>query len=164
MNKYGEKIKSKIDDLAKDENVLFIGYNLLFGSKGYGLLADVPPAQIIESPVAENLMMGMAIGLAIDGRKPVVCFERHDFLLNALDAIVNHLDALWGNPVLIRATVGSNVPLDPGPQHVGNYHHQISEMVSFPCYNLTEINEIDEVYKDNVFSTPMMVTEYRELY
>ena len=59
-----------------------------------GTLKDVPDDQKIETPVAENLMVGLAIGMSFEGFKPVVYFERHDFMLVAADAISNHIDKI----------------------------------------------------------------------
>ena len=81
--KYGEAVKKSMEMLAQDERTLFIGYNLVRGSKAYGSLSDIPSEKIIEMPVAENLMAGLSNGLSIGGFRPVLIFERHDFMLNA---------------------------------------------------------------------------------
>ena len=102
----------------------FIGYNVGYGSMMYGTLGGVKSKHLVETPVAENLMGGLAIGLAITGYRPVLCFERHDFVLLALDSLVNHLDKMsqisggqYRLPVLVRAIVGSRFPLNAGVQH-----------------------------------------------
>ena len=46
----------------------FMGYNTLKGSQMYGTLKDISPLQLMEMPVAENLMMGMAVGMAATGK------------------------------------------------------------------------------------------------
>ena len=60
-------------------------------------------------PVAENLTMGVAIGLALRKARPVVIFQRMDFMLIASDAIINHLALMpkmsggqFNLPVIIR--------------------------------------------------------------
>lgn len=133
---YKEAIKQRCDELSKDKMSRFIGYNTSHGSRMYGTLNDIPIEQCIETPVAENLMMGLAMGMSLEGFKPVVCFERHDFMLLALDAIVNHLDKLpWMSgdrfkfPVLIRAIVGSKKPIHAGPQHTQEYSAVLQEML-----------------------------------
>ena len=92
--KYKEAIKKSMEMLAKDKNAVFIGYNVNYGSRMYGTLVDIPKSKCLETPVAENLMAGLSMGMAIEGYKPVLIFERHDFMLNSLDAIVNHLDKI----------------------------------------------------------------------
>jgi len=122
------KIKKEMEKLSKDKKVYFIGYNLKFGSRNYGALENVPENKILEMPIAENLMTGIAIGMALEGFKPVLIFERHDFILNALDQLINHLhklpemsDGLFDPKVMIRAKVGHTKPFHPGPQHIQDF-------------------------------------------
>src|SRR5579871_6790066 len=110
---YKEALTAAMDQLALDPTVRFVGYGLLHG-RAAGTLKNVPVAQIVETPVAENLMVGLAIGMSLRGLRPVVYIERMDFILNALDAIVNHLDKIGGmshgqfNPaVILRVVVGN---------------------------------------------------------
>ena len=85
---YKETIKREMENLAKDDRVVFIGYNVGCGSKGGGTFENIPEPQLIEMPLAESLMMGCAVGMALESYKPVVYFERMDFITNALDVIV----------------------------------------------------------------------------
>ena len=91
---YKDKIRIEIEKLSQREDIVFIGYGLKFGSRGAGFLKNIPDDKIIETPVAENLMLSMAIGLSLEGKLPVVIYERMDFILNAMDALVNHLDKI----------------------------------------------------------------------
>lgn len=166
---YKEAIKQSMEKLAKD-NTIFIGYNISYGSKAYGTLADVSKSKKLETPVAESLMMGLATGMALEGFKPVVFFERHDFILNALDEIVNHLDKfklLTGIdlPVIIRATVGAKKPLHPGPQHVQDFTKTFKRLIKFKIYEPKTPKEVLEVYKIvRKTKEPTMIIERRELY
>ena len=115
---------------------VFIGYNTRYGGGMYGTLKGVAESQLLETPVCENLMMSMAFGMALEGYRPVVCFERHDFLLLALDALVNHIDKMpWISgeqyrlPIIIRAIVGAKEPLNPGPQHTQDYTRALRDML-----------------------------------
>jgi pyruvate dehydrogenase E1 component beta subunit len=170
--KYKEAIKKSMEILALDERVKFIGYNIKYGSKAYGTLKDILPEKCIEMPLAENLMTGLAIGMSLEGFKPVLFFERHDFLLNGLDAIVNHLDKInkmscgeYNTPVIIRATVGGRSPIDPGIQHTQDYTEAIRKMVSFPIINLKKSKQIIPEYKKALsMNSPIMLVERRELF
>lgn len=158
--------------LAKENNVVFLGYNISFGSQAYGTLKDIPKDKKIETPVAENLMMGLAMGMTLEGYHPVVFFERHDFILNSLDAIVNHLDKLpkmskgeFEMPIIIRAVVGSKFPLYPGPQHIQDFTEVFKKLFSFPLYDPKNADEILLAYEQARFSkTPTMIVERKELY
>lgn len=170
--KYKDALKQSMEMLAQDKNIIFIGYNICHGSEAYGTLKDIPLSQRLEMPVAENLMIGLATGMSLEGYRPVVFFERQDFMLNALDGIVNHLDKIesmsngqYPNPVIIRATVGAKDPLDPGPQHTQNFTKAFKEMIKFQIYepkNAEEILKTYQIAKDS--KKPLMVIEKKELY
>jgi len=170
--RYGEAIKKCMEDLSKDPRVLFIGYNLIHGSKAYGSLKDISPRKIIETPVAENLMVGLSTGLAIEGFRPVLIFERHDFMLNGLDAMVNHLDKLeklsngqYSPSVIIRAIVGSKYPINPGPQHMQDFTRIYKKIFKMPVHvpeNSKEVLNSYELAKE--VHGPIMVVEKRDLY
>lgn len=126
--KYQDMVKLAMDNIAQVDNSVFIGYNLKYGSKMYGSMKDVPEDKIYEMPTAEQLMTGMATGMAIAGYLPVLIFERMDFMLLAADQIVNHLDKIselsggqFNPKVIIRAVVGHDKPFNPGIQHLQDY-------------------------------------------
>ena len=169
---YQDTIKKSMEMLAQDERTVFIGYGTLYGNIGYNTLTDIPEEKIIETPLAENLMMGLAIGMSFEGYIPVVFFERHDFLMLGADAMLNHLSTLermshneFQAPVIIRATVGAKNQLYPGPQHIADYSEQLKEMVSFPVFDPSTALEIKEIYNSlRNINHPAMVIERRELY
>ena len=134
---YKEIITEAMTSLAQDPDVCFVGYGVTRG-KAMGTLAKVNPAQLIETPVAENLMVGLATGLALRGRKPVVFIERCDFLLNALDAIVNHLTKInvmsrgeFKPAIILRVVIGNrDKPLFTGETHTQDFMHPFDLMVN----------------------------------
>lgn len=147
---YKESLTAANTAIAADPRTIFIGYGLQHG-RAMGTLRDVSPTQILETPVAENLMVGLAIGLSLRGRLPVVFIERCDFLLNAMDAIVNHLDkaALLSrgefNPaVILRIVVGNRQkPLFTGPVHTQDFSEALDEM----CHTILTLtlDRVDQV-------------------
>jgi pyruvate/2-oxoglutarate/acetoin dehydrogenase E1 component len=172
---YKDELKRAMEHLAQDPKTVFIGYNVGCGGKANGTLVDVPQAQLIETPVAENLMVGMAIGMALDGWKPVVYIERCDFILNALDAIVNHLGKtklLSGSEfdphIIIRVVVGGKTkPLFTGPTHTQDFCEALRALVTFPVIRLGHVSGVFGSYRRNfqfldVHST--LLLEYRDLY
>lgn len=132
---YKECMIQTTREYAAGYNVRFLGYNIAKGSKFYGTLKGFED-KCVEMPICENLIAGMAIGLALEGYRPVVCIERHDFLPIALDAIVNHIDKMpylsgyqFKLPILIRAIVGAKEPLEPGCQHTQDYKLALYHML-----------------------------------
>jgi len=160
--------------IASDSKIQYVGYGLQKG-RALGTLKNVAIDQIIEMPVAENLMIGFAIGLSLMGYKPVVFIERMDFLMNGLDAIVNHLDKIekksngeFSPAVIIRCIVGNkSKPLYTGITHIQDYSEALRYMVSFPVIQLQETGQIKQAYLDaqdnlcNGIST--MLVEYKDL-
>jgi pyruvate/2-oxoglutarate/acetoin dehydrogenase E1 component len=172
MKRYLDAVIESMEMLGEEKNTLFLGNNINFGSFAYGTLKNIPEEKRMEMPVAENLMMGVAIGLSIEKYKPVVIFERHDFMLNALDSIVNHLDKIeemsygqFKTPVIIRAIIGGKIPLDPGPQHTQNFTAAFKKMINFPIFEPKTPKEVIDAYQIAKNSKrPVMVVEERDLY
>ena len=100
--KFKDAVTQGMTELG-DEGAIFIGYSIIPGD-AMGTLKNVPQDQKIETPVAENLMVGLAIGMSFEGFKPVVYFERHDFMLVAADAIGNHVDKIERISILVLHT------------------------------------------------------------
>src|SRR6185436_15627676 len=119
-----EQLTEAMTMLGKDPDTCVVGYNTLYG-KAAGTLSGFPEDRIFEMPLAENLMTGAAIGMSLDGRIPLVWYERADFLTCGMDAIVNHLnqirglsDGLHKPAAIIRVCVGNkSVPLFTGATH-----------------------------------------------
>jgi pyruvate dehydrogenase E1 component beta subunit len=158
--------------LAKDKRTIFIGYNLKYGSKGYGTLTDVPAEQILETLVAENLMAGLAIGMALQGLKPVLIFERQDFMLNASDAIINHLSKIkeiskgqYNPKVIIRAIIGAEKPFYPGVQHIQDLTDVFENHCNFPVVTLNSVSRILYCYENiKKYKSSVMFIEERGMY
>ena len=120
--------------LAEDPRIVFVGQSVRYdGAAIYHSLDGVPMSKRLEFPVVENLQMGFCTGLSLTGKLPVCIFPRIDFMLLAMDALVNHLDKLplygWTPKVIIRARVGQKTPLDAGPQHTQNYTRPLQLML-----------------------------------
>lgn len=80
--------------LAADDRVILIGQGVTspwyIGRTTVGLIDDFGPERIIDTPVSENGITGIAIGAALAGLRPVLLFPRMDFMYYALDQIANH--------------------------------------------------------------------------
>lgn len=106
--------------LALNERVVFLGQGVRdAGTFMSTTLQDVPLEKRIELPVAEEMQLGMSIGMALAGMIPVSVYPRWQFFLLAANQAVNHLDKMQPH-VIVRVGVGSTTPLDPGPQHKGD--------------------------------------------
>lgn len=136
--------------LARDPRTVFVGQSLCYdGAAIYYSLQGVPMSKREEFPVAENLQLGYCTGLSLTGKIPVCIFPRMDFMLLAMDQLVNHLDKLpmfgWKPKVIMRCRVGQTTPLDAGPQHTQNYALPFSVMLDSVV--VTEICFPEQVYE-----------------
>lgn len=79
--------------MSDDESVFLIGQGVkspwYVGNTAQGLLERFGPERVIDTPVSENAMTGAAVGAAIVGMKPVIVHPRMDFMLYAIDPIIN---------------------------------------------------------------------------
>lgn len=121
--------------LAQQPEVLFIGQGALAGGHAMARsLEDVSSDKRIEFPVAEELQLGVSIGLSLEGFVPVSIYPRWNFLLCAMNQLVNHLDRIplysdYMPRVLVRVGVGSAFPLDPGQQHQDDCTEAVTDML-----------------------------------
>ena len=123
MNEYKKAIHEGMLNFAKLPNSIFLGQQVGV-TNFYSTLDGIPDEKRIELPVAEELQLGMSIGLAMQGYLPISIYQRMDFLPRACDQLVNHLDIMkemsrgqFNPKVIIRTTIGSLDPLDTGLQH-----------------------------------------------
>lgn len=112
--------------LAADERVFVLGQGVnnpwYVGTTAQGLDTRFGPKRVIDPPIAENGMNGLAIGAALTGMRPIVIHPRLDFLLMGLEQIVNEA-ANWSYvfagqvscPLVVRGII--NRGGEQGAQH-----------------------------------------------
>lgn len=167
--KYYDEIKRAMSLLATHPKAMFIGQAVRYPGTGlYDSLVHLPDEKKYEFPVAENLQMGVCTGLAIAGYLPIALYPRWNFLLVAADQIVNHLDKYPSMSnggvipkVIIRVAVGSEHPVDPQPQHKGDFTDAFKSMCrNIHIVRLDEPEQIYPAYEDALKSTfPTILVE-----
>jgi pyruvate dehydrogenase E1 component beta subunit len=84
--------------IAENKRVFLIGQGVTspwyVGSTTVGLVDKFGPERIIDTPTSENCITGVALGAALAGMHPLICFPRMDFMYYAMDQLVNHI-ANW---------------------------------------------------------------------
>lgn len=168
--KYKDAMIKSMDELAS-EGAIFIGYNVKYGD-AIGTLKNVSNDQKIETPVAENLMAGLAIGMSFEGFKPVIYYERHDFMLVAADAIINHIDKIerishgeFKVPVIIRAVTADAGPFYSGITHSQDFTQVFKKAVSFPVIDAANGDEIiSAINYSRESQRPVMLIERKSKY
>jgi 2-oxoisovalerate dehydrogenase E1 component beta subunit len=105
------------EEMRSDESVMVLGEDV--GRAGgvfrvtQGLQEEFGPARVMDTPLAESLIVGSAIGLSVNGMRPVAEIQFADFIAPAFDQIVNEAAKFyyrsngdWNCPITIRAPYG----------------------------------------------------------
>lgn len=123
--------EAQAEMLARHDDVYVMGLGVtdaggVFGTTR-GLVERFGRGRVMEMPVAENGMTGIAIGSALNGMRPVMVHQRLDFMVLAMDQLVNEA-AKWhymfggraNVPLTVRLIVGQG--WGQGPQHSQSLH------------------------------------------
>jgi 2-oxoisovalerate dehydrogenase E1 component beta subunit len=105
------------EEMRADESVMLLGEDV--GRAGgvfrvtQGLQEEFGSARVMDTPLAESLIVGSAIGLSVNGMRPVAEIQFGDFIPPAFDQIVNEAakfyyrsNGAWNVPITIRAPYG----------------------------------------------------------
>lgn len=128
-----ETVRDTLDELmAEDERVFVLGEDVEAGGvfrATEGLLKKYGPQRIMDTPLAESSIVGVAIGASLNGLRPVAEIQFADFILPAVNQIISEAAKLryrsagdWNCPIVVRAPYGGGV-------HGGLYHSQSLEQI-----------------------------------
>lgn len=105
------------EEMRSDESVMVLGEDV--GKAGGvfrvtdGLQSEFGETRVLDTPLAESLIVGAAIGLSVNGMKPVAEIQFADFIPPAFDQIVSEAarfyyrsNGAWEVPMTIRAPYG----------------------------------------------------------
>lgn len=92
---YSESIRESLyQNMVEDPDVFLIGQGVTspwyVGMTTNGLLKEFGTDRVIDTPVSECAMTGVAVGAAMAGKKPIMVHPRMDFMYYSFDAICNH--------------------------------------------------------------------------
>jgi pyruvate/2-oxoglutarate/acetoin dehydrogenase E1 component len=152
--KYFDELKRSMEWLGGQNDTIFIGQAVEYAGTGMtNTLKDVSTDKLMEMPVNEDMQMGITNGLAMNGYVPVSIYPRWNFLLLGVNQLINHLDKLpmisdYKTKVIIRTAIGSERPLHPQWQHVGDYTEAFEKMLTnVEVIRLDEPEQIFEAYQ-----------------
>ncbi len=154
--KYFDELEKSMKYLGLKKNIIFIGQAVEDpGTAMSNTLKNVSKDKLLELPVAEEMQMGMTLGLAMDGNIPVSIFPRWNFLLYAVNQLINHVDkfkVMAGSKIkpkiIIRTSIGSQRPLHPQFQHIGDYSEAFKKMTTtIEIIKLREPKDIFPAYR-----------------
>lgn len=112
-------------ELAHDDNVIVFGEDV--GKNGgvfratQGLQARFGKRRVFDSPLAESMIAGLAIGMSVQGLKPVAEFQFMGFIYPAMNQIISHAARMRNRtrgrlhcPLVFRAPFGGGIR---APEH-----------------------------------------------
>ena len=119
------------EEMARDERVMLLGEDVGVLGGAFkateGLAEKFGAERVIDTPIAESLIVGAGIGLAVHGMRPVCEMQFIDFISCGFDQIVNQAATLRYRhggqaacPLVVRGPCGAGV-------HGGLYHSQNPE-------------------------------------
>jgi pyruvate/2-oxoglutarate/acetoin dehydrogenase E1 component len=156
--KYFDELKKSMTWLGEQENTLFIGQAVKYAGTGMtNTLTEINKNKLFEMPVNEDLQMGMSTGMALNGTVPISIYPRWNFLLLAANQIVNHLDKMkimssngFKPKVIIRTSIGSQRPLHPQHQHIGDFTQGFKAL----CDNvdIIRLDEPDQIFESYLYA------------
>jgi pyruvate/2-oxoglutarate/acetoin dehydrogenase E1 component len=155
MAKYFDELKRAMDWLGTKTDTIFIGQAVTYaGTAMTNTLKDVDQSKKMELPVFEEMQTGITVGMALNGSIPVSIYPRWNFLVLGTNQLVNHLDKIdvmsngqYKTKAIIRTSIGSERPLHPQHQHVGDFSEAFSMMFSnIEIIRLDEPEQIFDAY------------------
>ena len=172
LSPYKDALTDAMTFLGMQEDTVFIGQQIVYaGNPMSTTLGNVSKDKMVELPVMEETQMGMSLGMAMTGKTVITFYPRWDFIVLAVNQLVNHIDKyelMTGKQanILIRLGKGSDKPLDPGHQHKGNYFNEFKSMCPhITFHDLKKTEDVATAYTSAYQQGGVHVlVEYPELY
>jgi pyruvate dehydrogenase E1 component beta subunit len=127
--RYREALNEALrEEMQRDEKVLLMGEDIGVFQGAFkvtaGLLEEFGEKRVRDTPISENTIVGMGVGAAMTGLRPVVELMTINFSLLAMDQIVNHaahIHYMFGGqarvPLVVRMPQGAGHQLGPTHSH-----------------------------------------------
>ena len=176
MGKYFDELSRAMTYLGEQPDTMFLGQAVQYkGTAMTNTLKEVPKDKLLEMPVDEEMQLGITNGLAVAGTVPISIYPRWNFLLLTVNQLINHLDRFptfshgeYTPKVIIRTGIGSERPLHPQAQHVGDFTDAFRLMVkNIEIIRLEEAEDVFSAYHKAYHRTDgksTIIVEYGDYY
>jgi pyruvate dehydrogenase E1 component beta subunit len=173
--RYRDALKLALrEEMARDERVLLMGEDIgVFGGAfkvTSGLLDQFGERRVRDTPISENTIVGMGVGAAMTGLRPVVELMTINFSLLAFDQIVNHaahIHYMFGGqarvPLVVRMPQGAGHQLGPTHSHSleAMFLHVPGLLVAVPATAADARGLLKAAVRDE---NPVIFIEHESLY
>ncbi|MBN1865367.1 MAG: hypothetical protein JW808_10735 [Victivallales bacterium] len=172
---YSEAIRHALSTcMSKDKNIFCIGedigvYGGAFGVTR-GMIEKFGSGRIIDSPLSEAGFVGVAIGAAMLGARPVVEIMFMDFITLAVDQLVNQsakLRYVFGPqskcPVVIRVACGAGRGY--GPTHSQTFAPWFCQIPGIKVFAPSSVQDAHDLMRQAIYDdNPVVFLEHKQLY
>jgi pyruvate dehydrogenase E1 component beta subunit len=173
--RYREALNAALrEELTRDERVVLMGEDIgVFGGAfkvTAGLLEEFGEKRVRDTPISENTIVGIGVGAAMSGLRPVVELMTINFALLAFDQIVNsaaHIHYMFGGqvsvPLVIRMPQGAGHQLGPTHSHCleAMFLHVPGLLVAVPSTPADAKGLLKTAIRDE---NPVIFIEHESLY
>jgi len=173
--RYREALNGALrEELARDERVVLMGEDIgVFGGAFKvtdGLLEEFGERRVRDTPISENTIVGVGVGAAMTGLRPVVELMTINFALLAFDQIVNHaahIHYMFGGqasvPLVVRMPQGAGHQLGPTHSHCFEalFLHVPGLLVAVPATAADAKGMLKTAIRDE---NPVIFIEHESLY
>jgi pyruvate dehydrogenase E1 component beta subunit len=173
--RYREALNAALrEELKRDERVMLLGEDIgVFGGAFKvtdGLLEEFGERRVRDTPISENTIVGIGVGAAMSGLRPVVELMTINFALLAFDQIVNsaaHIRYMFGGqvsvPLVIRMPQGAGHQLGPTHSHCleAMFLHVPGLLVAVPATPADAKGLLKTAIRDE---NPVIFIEHESLY
>src|SRR5438093_6188080 len=173
--RYREALNQALrEEMERDEAVFLMGEDVGVFQGAFkvtvGLLEEFGERRVRDTPISENTIVGMGVGAAMTGLRPVVELMTVNFAFLALDQILTsaaHIHYMFGGqakvPLVIRFPQGGGHQLGPTPSHTmeGMFLHVPGLLVAVPSTAADARGLLKTAIRDD---NPVIFIEHETLY
>jgi pyruvate dehydrogenase E1 component beta subunit len=173
--RYRDALKLALrEEMLRDERVILLGEDIgVFGGAfkvTAGLLEEFGERRVRDTPISENTIVGVGVGAAMVGLRPVVELMTINFALLAFDQIVNHaahIHYMFGGqarvPLVVRMPQGAGHQLGPTHSHSleAMFLHVPGLLVAVPSTAADARGLLKSAIRDE---NPVIFIEHESLY
>jgi pyruvate/2-oxoglutarate/acetoin dehydrogenase E1 component len=173
--RYREALNEALrEEMTRDERVFIMGEDIGVFNGAFkvtnGLLAEFGEKRVRDTPISENTIVGMGVGAAMAGLRPIVELMTVNFSLLALDQVINHaahIRYMFGGavkvPLVIRMPQGAGHQLGPTHSHCleALYLHIPGLLVAVPSTASDAKGLLKAAIRDD---NPVIFIEHEYLY
>jgi pyruvate dehydrogenase E1 component beta subunit len=160
--------------MARDENVMVIGEDVAFIGGNFkttvGLYEKYGDLRVKDSPISEAGIVGMGVGMALTGLRPIVELMFSDFLLIAADQVINQMAKIrymsGGQatvPMVIRTPIGGG--RSSAAQHSQSMQAMVSQFPGMKVLVPSTAQEVKGLLKSSIRDdNPVVFFEHKMEY